>query len=104
MKFIIFHEIWTIKPLSEDKFIKLFGDSIEAITMEQYKTIYLNEEDYTLQTIKHELAHAYYSCLCTGPANLTAGQVEEVWCEMVARYGDVILKQAKFLYKQLRKD
>lgn len=97
----MFHEPWTIKVLDEDRFIKLYGDGLEAVTLPEYKVIYLNEEEVTLNTIRHELFHAYYSNLCVSAACLSDRQTEEVAAELFCKHGDTILKQSKYIYAQI---
>lgn len=61
-----------------------------------------NDNKEFLNTIIHEINHAYYSYVPILSCNLSNDQWEELACEMIAKYGIDIIKQSRYVYKKLR--
>lgn len=102
MKIKIQGEDWTVLVVETDKFIKKCGDGIAGITTPDTKTILLCEDDLNKELIAHELAHAYFHYTCTSAATLDNDQLEEIWCELIAKYGSTIHKQTNKIYRELK--
>ena len=95
-------ENWIVEVIETDRFIKKCGDGIAGITDTVNKQILFCEDDFNKETIAHELAHAYFSCTCTTSAHLDSEQMEEIWCELIAKYAATIVRQTNKIYKELK--
>lgn len=102
MNFWINGDKWYVVVLEEEEFHQRFGHQA-AVTLPDLKCIFINDdEEITKETLRHELCHAWYSAMPLKSAHLTPDQVEEVFCEMIARYGVVLFKQVNYLYQELK--
>jgi hypothetical protein len=97
----IFDRKWKVRVLDNDAFTKIHGNDAAGLTIFANKEIVINASDFTLETVKHELWHAYYASLCVSSANLDPAQVEEVSAELHAVYTDNMNTHAAYIYKQL---
>ncbi len=68
-----------------------------AIALPDKKEIHFRSMSY--ETVVHELTHAYVEEICIGAVKLGSDQLEEIMCELFAKHGSVILKQAKELLR-----
>lgn len=93
---------WKIFLLDSDDFLKRFKEELAGFADIKTRQIFINESDLDRITVRHELVHAYYSYTCTTAASLNEDQVEEVFCELFAIYGDLIIKQADHIIRELR--
>lgn len=93
---------WTLRIYKEEKYAKLFGTDSDGITCPKEREIYIREDADMLTTIVHELTHAYYSSLCTNSATLKCSQLEEIFCELVATYGEQILRVGKAIAQAVK--
>ena len=102
MKVQISNDTWKMIILETEEFEKRIGQDIAGLTDTQRKQIFFSEEDFNKELVVHELCHAYYSGLCLEATTLSNEQIEEVFCEMFAKHGSKILKQASQIYKKLK--
>lgn len=66
------------------------------------RSIYFNVEDFSKETIRHELTHAYIKASFTEQIpDLTLEQIEEIFCEVVSHFGINIIKQANDIHKEI---
>lgn len=93
---------WTIYLVEEEKYIKKWSDADAAHTIPSMSEIYFNDEELSRIVVVHELCHAFFAEMCTGSAGLDADQTEEVFCDMIGKHGDKILRLARKLYKELK--
>jgi hypothetical protein len=94
---------WKIYTMTADQFTEGFKEELAGATLCDSKQIIFNEEDLNLSTIIHELTHASIYSLCLTSVDLTSKQLEEIYCEHAGEYGPLILKQAKWLEKELNR-
>jgi hypothetical protein len=93
---------WKCIVFENEEFVKRLGEGIVGLCDHARKQIFFTEDDLDLETVVHEMVHAYYSQLCTSSANLTHDQIEEIFCEMFAKHGALILRQSRNILKKLR--
>lgn len=103
MKIPILGRHWKVTLVADEKFEAKFGADVAAVTLPTLREIIFCDGQVSLETVKHELVHAYYHDTCTSSADLTPDQVEEVFCDLFAIHGAAILKTAGVLYRELQK-
>lgn len=103
IKIKVFEDTWKIILLSEEEFVRrLKSPGLSGLTDSVHKQVFINEEDCTLETTKHEMFHVFKYYTCTNSASLTETQMEEVFCDLFAVHGDKINKLAKHIYNELK--
>lgn len=102
LKVQILGRTWQISALDTDSFKKRFEDEYAGITLPITKEVVINLEELNLPTVVHELTHAYLAGLCTGSANLSVDQYEEIYCEFMSIHAVALLTLAKKVYKALK--
>jgi hypothetical protein len=93
---------WEIVLMTQEEFAKKFDDNTAALAAPKELTLYFNTEELDLDTIIHELVHAYYSHSGTNSASLHIDQIEEVFCELFGVYGEEIIRVSRKLRKVLK--
>lgn len=101
IKFQILGKEWTLRILKRKAYIKKNGQNSVGITHLQKRRIDLHPKGRDLETIVHELLHAYLTELCTGSTDLEDDQLEEVFAELLAKRGREMLDLADSLYEQV---
>jgi hypothetical protein len=92
-KYTIMGEAWTIKILS--RLPKGWDHSDSAITIPAQNLIVFNKKEFSLWNLIHELTHAYHKYLCLdSTTEMTLADREEIYCEMMAKYGIRIISDA----------
>lgn len=89
--------VWTVHYLRKHEFVKRFGAETYGITECDDKAIYLTPSRLKMETVVHELIHAYLWELCAKTADLEDDQLEEVMAEMFSKYGKQILRRADLI-------
>lgn len=98
MKLNIRGRKWTIKVLPSKEFIKTHGKSTGAITRFKFRDIIFDKTELTIQTIIHELIHAYMSeSHLQSATRLKVIDYEEIVCETLSEYIYEILRQAEYI-------
>ena len=94
---------WTVYWVPTRAFNKKYGKATMAITHMDEKRIFLRVKAASFETIAHELMHAalWEMGLAVVP-NLTAEQVEELFCEVFSKYGPSLCSTADYLEHQGR--
>ena len=96
------HETWTFKLVSEKTLNKHFGDDWAAAFVEpKNHRAYFCKEDFSIDIVRHELWHVFFSHTYTDSATLDAAQVEEVSADLFAAQGKEMWELADFIYKSL---
>lgn len=90
---------WKSRFMTQDEYEKKHGVDSRAIMSADKKTIDFNIPDTDLETVKHELAHAWMAELSFVEIQLDNSQKEEWCCEFIAKHGDKVSKQARSIYK-----
>jgi hypothetical protein len=93
---------WKVRLVTSEKFAKTVDDKAAAVTIMARKEIVFNNEDLDLNTVIHELVHAYYHAGCTLSADLTPDQTEELMCELFGEFGAEIIRVSRRLLKHLK--
>lgn len=60
------------------------GSDSAAITYVKDKKVFFRTDEFTNGTIRHEISHVLFAESHTGSSDLSADQVEEVFCEIIA--------------------
>jgi hypothetical protein len=88
--------------MKRKKYVDKNGNDSVAITTFHKRRIDLSPYGRDLETIVHELVHAYLHELCLHSTNeMTADDVEEVFCELMAKRGRELLDLADSLYAKI---
>lgn len=103
IKIKIMGRIWKVDVLEGDAFHKKFEGDEAGVTIPSRQEIFLNEDDLSLSLVVHELGHAYLDCCCVHAAELDKNQHEEVFCELLATYGEILFKQAREIFKVFKR-
>lgn len=97
---------WKIRLLTPAHYIKLHtepdSDPGIAVTISDEKRIDFRQDAISLNTVIHELCHAYiYYCYYVSTTELQLGDLEEIICEMMGDQMKNILDQANSIYSKL---
>lgn len=87
--------------LRSDRVHKKEFPKTHGITILEDRKFYLRKSSLTLTSIIHEIVHAYQQELSYWELDLDEDQVEEWFCELFAKYGEKIIKDAKELCQKL---
>lgn len=100
-KFTVLGKNWTLRLMKRKKYAKKNGEDTMAMTYRHKRRIDLSPYGRDFETIAHELTHAYLTELCTSSADLSPDAQEEVFCELMAKHGSVLLQTAQALYDKI---
>lgn len=100
--FKVLSKNWTIRLLDKTRYAKKHGTDSLAITHVQKRRIDLSPKGRDLDTITHELVHAYLSELCVHSCDLDDENLEEIFAELLSRRGQEMLNLAKRLRDKVR--
>jgi hypothetical protein len=104
-KLDIMSRTWVVKFLTKAQFIKKYSDTTLAIAECDEREIYLRLDKLNEENVSHELTHAYVHEHSAPTMDLTADQMEELCCDIVAKYATKIIEQSSQIihaYKVLR--
>lgn len=99
--FKVLNKEWTLRLLAKKKYKKKNGDDSVALTRTHKRTIDLGPNGMDLETITHELWHAYLAECCTYTADLTIEAFEEICAELIAKRGLELVALAQDLFDQM---
>lgn len=102
IEFQILGKNWTIRLPKKKRYKKRYGARCLAVTDTEKRRIDLGPKGRDLETITHELVHAYLGELCTGSTDLDDDNLEEIFAEMMAKRGIELLNLAKELYNRIQ--
>lgn len=107
---------WKFILLSDNKYDTLFNEDSSkegsladapklsaAQTVLDEKKVYVRDSDCNGLVIRHELGHCYVAASHIGSAELTAAQMEEVCCDIIAENLEEILKHSNTILKHFKK-
>jgi hypothetical protein len=100
-KFDILGKTWTLRLMKRKRYMKTNGADSVAITECYKRQIDLSPYGRDLETIIHELVHAYLWELCAGTADLTTDAQEEIFAELMAKRGQELLNLANDLFNKI---
>lgn len=95
---------WTMKLVTADEIAEINdGGPCTGLCICMEKTIYFDKDDFTANTVKHELFHAYVCDLHLDDTNdISLKDLEEIFAGMFSDKAETIVRQARRLYKQLK--
>lgn len=102
LKLNILGLVWKIYCHTEESFSRKFGEQDAAFVLPSLCEAHFNQDELSLNIVKHEIFHMYRAGLLTGSASLSADQEEEVCAEMFSEHADKMLRTARILYKELK--
>jgi hypothetical protein len=97
---------WTVKVVTsrQMKDEREDGDDCAGLCIAVDKSILIEEHNIDLNTISHELMHAYISDLhLSDTEEMTNSDLEEIFCSLFADKGELIINKSKKLTKNLQK-
>lgn len=101
-KFTILGKDWTLKLVKSKKYKKKHGSDSLAITLGWKREIAMHPKGADLETLTHELFHAYCREMCLGSTNeISQDDLEEIYAELLAKRGREILDLADNLWSQV---
>lgn len=102
IKFKILGRTWKVKVwIDQKKFEKKLGD-VHAVTWSN-RIIELGPTGCDIETIRHELVHAYQKEMCIGSTSeMTNDDMEEFIAELIGRRGPELLQKADELYAAVK--
>lgn len=100
IKFEILGKEWKLKILKNKRYKKKNGKDSVAITHYWKRQIDVPMLGIDLETIVHELTHAYLTEMCHDTRALKAEDLEEVYAELMAKRGRELLELADILFQQ----
>lgn len=98
-RFAVITKKWVALYLSQEDYAKIVADDSTAECDEKAKTIYADLEELDEEAFIHELTHAYLHEASFTELQLNEKQKEEFLCELNAKYGKAITRQARMLFK-----
>lgn len=101
-KLLICGKSWKYRKRTPESFSKLYEND-EAVAITKIDTRAMEFMEYDLETIRHELFHAYVSELHIESADLSRNQYEEILAEMLSKNWELMDKQARTMSRNLRK-
>lgn len=101
LSFDILGKAWTIRLLKRKKYVRKNGKESIAVTYRAKRRIDLSPRGRDYETIVHELVHGYMTELCLDSAELSAHDIEEIFCELMAKHGLILLSTAENLREQI---
>ncbi len=104
LKFEILGKKWTIRLLKKKKYKAKNGSDSVAITSVNGRRIDLGPKGRDIETITHELFHAYLGECCTHSADLDDDSMEEICAELMAKRGQELLDLADELLMRIVSD
>lgn len=100
-KFQVLGKSWTLRLMKRKKYAKKNGKDSLAITYIHKRRIDLSPKGRDLETIVHEITHAFFTELCTSSAELTRDALEEIFCEIMSKHGATILETGAALHRAI---
>ncbi len=101
IEFNILGKTWKLRVLKRKKYHKTNGTDSVAITYVNKRRIDIGPGGVDLETVVHELVHAYLAEMCTHSADLDNENLEEIFAELMAKRGQELLDLAKNLLKMM---
>lgn len=102
LKFLVMNKEWTLRLLKKKQFKKKNGSGLGA-TKGWKRVIDLHPGGFDLETINHELAHAYRAEMCVDSmTDQTPADVEEFYAELISKRGRELLDLGDDLFKRVK--
>lgn len=102
LDFTILGKPWKIRVLTARSYVKTHGKGSLACTETLKREIDLHPDGMDRETVVHEIGHAYIAELGTSSAVMISIEaLEEVFCEILAKFGFEILATSSEIYHKL---
>ena len=98
--FNVIGEPWLAVFMDFKEYAAVCGDDSKGLTDTEKKRIYVNLRTSDLETIRHEIGHAYAAQMSLTELQLDEDQIEEFFCEIIGKYGKYIINQAEDIYRE----
>ena len=72
--------------MTDKAYEKRYGTDSVGITDSDNYTVAIKKSHLGLPVLRHELGHTFYNSCCITSANLSADDVEEIFCEILAHH------------------
>jgi hypothetical protein len=95
-KIKVLGKTWVVIVRSEKWLQKNYPDC-HAIALLDERKVLVRKTSLNVEVITHELIHCYAHTLSFIEMELDDDQLEEAFCELFAKYGEQIIKDAKSL-------
>lgn len=103
MMFHVLNKKWKIIVRSDKVHNEKFPNT-HAVAILEDRRIYVRRSSLTVETVTHEIVHAYCHELSLVEMGLDIeDQYEEFFCELFAKYGEIIIKDAKRIITYYKK-
>jgi hypothetical protein len=103
INFEILGKEWKLKVLKNRRYKKKNGEDSVGMTKGWKRQIDLPILGVELETIIHELVHAYLTEMCHDGTAPTVADLEEIYSELMAKRGQELLNLAADLFDQILK-
>lgn len=103
LPFEVLNRQWKLRILKKRKYVKKNGHGSVAITYMSKRRIDISPWGLDLETIVHELVHAYLYEMCTKSADFTVDDLEEVFAELMSKRGRELLDLGDKLVNEVSK-
>lgn len=95
---------WTVYWLTQEEYTSQLDSTSVGTADTATRTIKFLCAEADIETVRHELTHAYTHEMSLTVLDLTASQVEEFYCELVGKYGkDIVTKASRIMRTQSKK-
>lgn len=101
IEFKILDKDWKIRLLGRKKYVKKHGNKSLALAKGWKREIDVHPNGVSVQTLIHELVHAYLNEMCLLSADLTVENLEEIFAELMAKRGRELLDLSDELMVQI---
>lgn len=102
LKFKLLNRTWCLKLYTKKQYRKKIGKDSVAVCKGWKRTICLSPAGFRMETLYHELWHAYLSEF-TGGLALGIEDLEEVMCEVLAKRGQEFITLGRNLRREIRR-
>jgi hypothetical protein len=93
---------WKLILLSYQEFHEKYGEGIAAITEKPERTIFFNQFDVDIKTVRHELFHAYCNELFLNSSEISLDDFEEILAEFFEDFLPEFGRKSNQIHKWLR--
>jgi hypothetical protein len=101
-RFQVLGKDWILRLMKRKRYDQKNGSDSVAITTMHKRRIDLGPDGRDLETIVHELVHAYLYELCLRSTNdLSVDDLEEIFAELMAKRGRELLDLADSLFSRI---
>lgn len=93
---------WNVILQDTKRFRKSQCDKTIAYTDGDEREIHVGTQGRDIETIRHELVHAYMAEFCLNSADLDNENLEEIYADFMAKRGHELLKLADVIFKRIK--